>query len=142
MKASASETVPFTPQQMYNLVVDMDAYPEFIPWCSHATKRNETPEQFIAEMTFSFKGFRETFHTVDRLIPGKEVRISLEKGPFKHLESVWSFQELGPTQTRIDFSIDFRFKSRLMDLSLGPVFSQATKQMVSSFRKRAFELYS
>ncbi|MBF0589336.1 MAG: type II toxin-antitoxin system RatA family toxin [Magnetococcales bacterium] len=141
MKTVTSETVPFTAQQMYDLVVDMDAYATFIPWCAAARKLEETDEQFIAEITFTFKGMRETFRTLDKVIPGKQVDISLKSGPFRRLSSQWRFIDLEQGGSKIDFSIDFQFKNKLMDLALGSVFGTASKKMVATFRKRAFELY-
>ncbi len=141
MKTVASETVPFTARQMYDLVVDMDSYPKFIPWCAAASKRDETESQFVAEITFTFKGMRETFRTLDKVVPGEKVEISLMSGPFRRLNSTWRFIPTTDGGSRIDFSIDFQFKNKLMDLALGSVFGQASKKMVACFRKRAFELY-
>ncbi|MBF0186456.1 MAG: type II toxin-antitoxin system RatA family toxin [Magnetococcales bacterium] len=140
MKSVATETVPFTPQQMYDLVVDMDSYPEFIPWCTAAGKYDETDTSFVAEMTVSFKAVRETFRTLDTVEPGKRITINLMSGPFKELKSEWRFSEV-PRGCKIDFSIEFSFKNRLMDMTLGPVFGQATKKMVKAFRDRAKALY-
>lgn len=134
------ETVPFTPQQMYDLIVDMERYPEFLPWCVNGRKFHEEASHFHAEMTISFKGVREKFQTLDRLDPPHRVHITLISGPFTHLESEWAFTATGPG-CRIDFFIDFHFKSALMNLTLGPVFSHAARQMVGSFRNRALSLY-
>ncbi|MBF0610409.1 MAG: type II toxin-antitoxin system RatA family toxin [Magnetococcales bacterium] len=134
------ETVPFTPQQMYDLVVDMERYPEFLPWCVNGRKFHEEESHFHAEMTVSFKGVREKFQTLDRLEPHKRIHITLLSGPFSNLESEWAFSPAA-NGCRIDFFIDFQFKSTLLNLTLGPVFSQAAKQMVGSFRNRAVSLY-
>lgn len=139
-RQTSSAIVPYTPRQMYDLVVDMESYPKFIPWCSHGASHDVQEDRFIAEMTFHFKGFRETFRTLDRIIPGRQVRISLMSGPFSNLESCWDFTEV-PQGCRIDFYIEFQFKSKLMDLTLGPVFGVAAQKMVEAFRKRADDLY-
>ncbi|MBF0154353.1 MAG: type II toxin-antitoxin system RatA family toxin [Magnetococcales bacterium] len=140
-RREASETVPFTPEQMYDLVVDMASYSQFLPWCVKARKFDETPQQFIAEMTIAFKGLRETFQTVDTVIPGREVTIRLKSGPFRALESQWRFTPLDEG-TRIDFYIDFQFRNPILEMTLGPVFSAASKQMVEAFRQRAHALYN
>ncbi|MBF0138450.1 MAG: type II toxin-antitoxin system RatA family toxin [Magnetococcus sp. DMHC-1] len=133
-------TVPYTPQQMYDLVIDMDSYPQFLPWCVQARKYEVTDTRFMAEMTISFKGLRETFRTVDLLEPGRSIRISLHSGPFKHLENSWVFVPV-PEGTRVEFSIDFKFKSKLLELTMGPVFSTVTQRMVTAFRQRADIVY-
>ncbi|MBF0126920.1 MAG: type II toxin-antitoxin system RatA family toxin [Magnetococcales bacterium] len=135
-----SEMVPFSPQQMFDLVVDVERYPEFLVWCSKGRKTEVETSQFVAEMSVNFKGVREKFRTLDRLIPGEKVTITLVSGPFEHLESAWHFTAK-PNGTQIDFYIDFKFRSRLMEMTLGPFFNQAAKQMVSAFRTRAMALY-
>ncbi|MBF0584620.1 MAG: type II toxin-antitoxin system RatA family toxin [Magnetococcales bacterium] len=137
---SASTVVPFTPDQMYRLVVDMDRYPEFLPWCSKARKFECEPDRFKSEITFSFKGLRETFYTLDVIEPGRKITITLTSGPFRHLESEWLFTPVGEG-TKIDFFIDFNFKNKLIDLTIGPVFGEASRRMVDAFKQRAEKLY-
>ncbi len=137
---NASTFVPFTPDQMYDLVVDMDRYPEFLPWCSQARKFDCEADRFKSEMTFAFKSFRETFYTLDRVEPGRRIGITLTSGPFRHLESEWLFTPVkGGTQ--IDFFIDFNFKNKLIDLTLGPIFGEASRRMVEAFKQRAQTVY-
>lgn len=135
------EILPFTPQQMYDLVVDVDRYPEFLPWCVKTRTFDFRPNQFTAELTISFRGMRESFQTVDRIIPNQEVKVSLLKGPFSHLENTWKFQP-APGGTRVEFYIDFRFQNRIIDLTMGPLFSHAARQMVAAFRNRAHAIYA
>ncbi len=137
---SATTVVPFTADQMYQLVLDMDRYPEFLPWCAKARKYECDEEGFKSEMTFIFKGFRETFYTQDRVEPGRKITITLTSGPFRHLESEWNFVPM-EGGTRIDFYIDFSFKNKLVDLTLGPVFGEASRRMVDAFKLRAQALY-
>ncbi|MBF0424861.1 MAG: type II toxin-antitoxin system RatA family toxin [Magnetococcales bacterium] len=132
--------VPYTPRQMYDLVVDMDSYPQFLPWCVQARKYDITPTQFTAEMTIAFKGLRETFRTIDTLVPGRSIRISLLSGPFKHLQNSWDFIAV-PEGTRIEFSIDFKFSNKLLSVAMGPLFGNVTQRMVTAFRQRADVVY-
>ncbi|MGN7612755.1 type II toxin-antitoxin system RatA family toxin [Magnetococcales bacterium HHB-1] len=136
-----SEVIPYPPAKVYDLVVDVESYPEFLPWCVRTRKFAETPEQFIAELTVSFKGVRQSFQTVDRIVPNQSVDIRLRSGPFTRLISAWHFTSVEENATRIDFSIDFEFKSRLLNMTIGPLFTHAAKQMVSAFRSRAHALY-
>lgn len=137
-----TEIVPFSQSQMYNLVVDVERYPDFLPWCvkSRIIERNEN--QFLAELTVAFKGIRESFQTVDLLTPEHKVEVNLRSGPFRYLASTWTFTPLTPEKTQIDFFIDFTFQNRMKEMLLGPVFSQISKQMVSAFCKHATAIFS
>jgi coenzyme Q-binding protein COQ10 len=137
---NASTVVPFTPEQMYNLVVDMDRYPEFLPWCAQARKYECTDTSFKSEMTFAFKAIRETFYTIDRVEVNRRITITMTSGPFRHLESEWQFTPI-EGGTKVDFFIDFNFKSKLIDLTIGPVFGEASRRMVEAFKQRAQTVY-
>ncbi|MBF0438940.1 MAG: type II toxin-antitoxin system RatA family toxin [Magnetococcales bacterium] len=135
-----SETVPFTPAQMYALVSEVEKYPDFLPWCASTRVWDRTPTQFMAEMTVSFKGIRETFRTLDIVDPDKRIEINLKDGPFKYLVSIWTFSP-APNGAHVDFFIDFAFQSRMKEMIMGPVFSEASKRMLSAFKIRAAEIY-
>lgn len=139
-KRKASMIVPFTPEQMYALVVDMDRYPEFLPWCVKARKYDVEKESFKSEISFSFKGLRETFYTLDHVDPGRKITISNLSGPFRHLKSQWLFTPVAGG-SRVDFCIDFRFKNPVLDFALGPVFAEASRRMVEAFKKRAENIH-
>ncbi|MBF0589335.1 MAG: type II toxin-antitoxin system RatA family toxin [Magnetococcales bacterium] len=133
--------LPFSSQQMYDLVADVESYPQFIPWCTETRKFDIQETQFMAELTVAFKGIRQSFQTLDKIIPGKQIDINLKSGPFRRLTSQWKFVDRGPEACQVVFSIDFQFKNRLMDMTMGPVFSQSSRQMVGAFEKRARQLY-
>ncbi|MBF0164434.1 MAG: type II toxin-antitoxin system RatA family toxin [Magnetococcales bacterium] len=135
-----SETVPFAPEQMYGLVVDVERYPDFLPWCAATRVWDRTPTQFMAEMTVSFKGIRETFRTLDIIDPGKRIEINLRDGPFKYLVSTWAFAP-APKGAQVDFFIDFSFQSRMKEMIMGPVFSEASRRMLDAFKSRAAVVY-
>ncbi|MBF0296018.1 MAG: type II toxin-antitoxin system RatA family toxin [Magnetococcales bacterium] len=135
-----SETVPFTPNQMYTLVVDVEKYPDFLPWCSSTRVWDRTPTQFMAEMTVSFKGIRETFRTLDIVVPDKRIEVNLKDGPFKYLASLWTFTPV-PNGAQVDFFIDFTFQSRMKEVIMGPVFSEASRRMLGAFKGRAAQIY-
>lgn len=140
-KRNASVQVPFSARQMYDLVVDMDRYPEFIPWLVKARKFDITETGFKSEMTFAFKGLRETFFTNDQVDPPHRISIANLSGPFSHLDSEWRFTDI-PTGSKVEFSIDFKFSKKLVDLAMGPVFGKASHSMVESFCKRAEAIYT
>jgi coenzyme Q-binding protein COQ10 len=140
-KIRVSEILPFTAEQMYNVVVDVESYPKFLPWCGKARVWNKTDTQFMAEMSISFKGMREKFQTLDIIEPNKRIEINLKSGPFQYLVSTWHFHPVGEDRTKIEFYIDFRFSNRMKEMIMGPVFTQVSKQMISAFRKRAIALH-
>ena len=136
-----TEIVPFSQNQMYHLVVDVEQYPHFLPWCVKSQIYERTEKQFLAELTIAFKGIRESFHTVDVLTPERKVEVNLRSGPFRYLASTWTFTPLSQKRTKVEFFIDFSFQSRMKEMILGPVFTQVSKQMVAAFRKRAVVLF-
>ncbi|MBF0145000.1 MAG: type II toxin-antitoxin system RatA family toxin [Magnetococcales bacterium] len=140
-RRSVSVQVPFSAQQMFDLVVDMDRYPEFIPWLVKSKKFELTEKDFKSEMTFAFKGLRETFFTRDEIDPPHRVSITHLSGPFSHLDSEWRFTDLPSGGSKVEFFIDFKFSKKLVDLAMGPVFGKASYSMVESFRKRAEQIY-
>lgn len=139
-KIELSEIVPFSADQMYDLVVDVDKYGEFLPWCVGARRFREEENQFVAELTVAFKGLREKFQTLDTFSEGEWVEVKLLSGPFRRLENRWSFTQVDGG-CKVDFYIDFKFKSGLLNMTMGPLFTQASKRMISAFRERAEELY-
>lgn len=135
------EIVPFTQKQMYNLVVDVEQYPEFLPWCVKSRVCDRRDNQFLAELTVAFKGIRESFQTIDILTPDQKIEVNLRSGPFRFLASTWTFTVLDENRTQVEFYIDFRFQSRMKEMIMGPIFTQISKQMIAAFRKRAVALF-
>ncbi|WP_130470065.1 type II toxin-antitoxin system RatA family toxin [Candidatus Magnetaquicoccus inordinatus] len=137
-----TEIVPFSQSQMYHLVVDVERYPDFLPWCIKSRVLERGENQFLAELTVAFKGIRESFQTLDILTPEHKVEVNLRSGPFRYLASTWTFTPLSAQRTRIDFFIDFTFQSRMKEMLLGPVFTQISKQMVTAFCTRAVATFN
>ena len=133
---------PFTAQQMYNLVADVEKYPEFLPWCMATRIKSHEDNVMIADMVIGFKLIREKYTSEITLIPNKQVNINYKNGPFKYLNSHWKFIEDENGGCLIDFFIDFEFKSALLQKLMGAVFNEAVHLMMSAFEKRAKELYT
>ncbi len=131
-------------EQLYNLVIDIERYPEFLPWCSSAEIIEESSSELIADLIINFKAFTEHYRSRVSLTPPKngkaKVDVDLISGPFKNLENYWSFEARGD-QTKISFYINFEFKSQLFEKLIGMVFSIACQKMVQAFEARAKELY-
>ena len=137
--------LPHTPEQMFDLVADIEKYPEFLPWCV-ATRIRETKDNTVtADMVIGFKVFREKFtSTVTCHRPGR-IDVAYTKGPFKYLNNHWIFEpvsgEGGEDHCLIDFYVDFEFRSRIFQKAIGAVFNKAVRRMISAFEKRAGEIY-
>ncbi len=135
--------LPYSPQQLYDLVADIERYPEFLPWCIAArVRKHESDSDLItADMVIGFKVFRERFTSRARLDPdGQRIDVAYEQGPFKYLNNHWVFED-HPQGCTIDFYVDFAFRSRILQKLIEPLFSEAVRRMVSAFETRAGKLY-
>lgn len=133
--------VPFQPRQMYDLVADVDSYPEFLPWCTGARIRERKETLIVADLIIGYKMIRERFTSRVTLKP-EDLRIDVRyiEGPFKYLQNHWIFKE-HPEGCLIDFYVDFEFRSRFLQRMIQPFFNEAVKRMVRAFETRAEELY-
>jgi coenzyme Q-binding protein COQ10 len=132
--------VPYSSEQMFDLVADVARYPEFLPWCVGARVTDRTDAGLIGHMTIGFGPFRESFVSrvgFDR--PGR-ISVKYERGPFKYLNNVWEFSA-DPGGCKIGFSVDFEFRNALLRAAIGVVFHEATRRMVNAFLIRARAIY-
>jgi coenzyme Q-binding protein COQ10 len=141
-----TKPVPYSADQMYALVADVEKYPQFLPWNAAARIRSRSPiaggEVMEADLVISFKVFRERFGSRVTLYPG-EKRIDTEylDGPFRHMKSNWSFRDVPTGGSEITFFVDFEFKNALLQGIIGMVFNDAMQRVVRAFERRAKELY-
>ncbi|MDX8408315.1 MAG: type II toxin-antitoxin system RatA family toxin [Mariprofundaceae bacterium] len=124
-------------RQMYDIVLDIDAYAEFLPWVAESRVLSQTDGELTAELVADLAGVKHAFKTVDRYVAGKLVEIRLLEGPFRFLESVWTFDDQDDGRCKVHFSIEFEFRSMMMDMIASPVFATACKSMVHAFEERA-----
>lgn len=139
MRHEEKIVVPHAKEEVYNMVAHVDKYPEFIPWCKSAKLLKVEDGYNYYEILVKFGLFSHSFTTKDKFTPYDKIEISLVEGPFKHLESIWSFKSLAQSETEIDFFIDFEFKSVLLNKALGKIFVEANKKIVHSFLERISE---
>lgn len=130
---------PYTPEQLYALVADVESYPEFIPWCAAARVVEKEDKSFLADLVVGFKGITETYRSRVHL-KQQEIDIEYINGPFSVLENTWKFTPEG-NGTKISFYIKFQFKSALLQALIGGLFEKAAHKMVSAFEERAKKLY-
>lgn len=143
---SETRLLPYTAQQMYDLVADVASYPQFLPWTAAARIRSRVPqgdhEVMLADLVISFKVFRERFGSRVTLWPDQH-RIDTEylDGPFNHMVSKWQFTDTDEG-VEVAFFVDFEFRNRLLQGAAGMFFYEAMQRIVRAFERRAAELYS
>ncbi|MHA1528345.1 MAG: type II toxin-antitoxin system RatA family toxin [Alphaproteobacteria bacterium] len=139
--------MPYSATEMYALVADMAAYPEFLPWCSATRIRSrkqqaDGSEIVESEMVISFKVFRERFGSRVILRPdGCKIDVAYLDGPFRYLNNHWRFKPVGEATCEVDFFVDFEFRSRPLQAIIGVVFNEAMRRIVRAFEGRAEQLY-
>lgn len=133
-------TLPYTPDQMFQLVADVGKYPQFLPWCAGARVRTRTETELVADLTIGFGPFRESFTSRVSLERPHKVVVRYENGPFRYLNNQWIF-EADPVGCQVKFFVDFEFKSRLLQSAIGVVFNEAVRRMVNAFLTRARAVY-
>lgn len=126
---------------MFDLVADVARYPEFLPWVVAVRPRQAQGEFAVWDMSVGFRSLRETFTSRVRLERPGHIDVDYVSGPLKHLRNYWHFTPAEDGGTRIDFSVDFEFKSRLFERLAGAFFHEAFKRMVASFEARARNVY-
>jgi len=146
-KFSSKRRVRHTASQMFDLVADVERYPEFVPLCHSLKIRQRTPqpdgtEIVVADMTVSFKLVRESFTsrvTLDR--PNLKILVEYLKGPFSNLENRWSFEPTSDSECDVGFYLAYELKSRMLALLMGAMFDAAFARFAAAFEKRADAVY-
>jgi coenzyme Q-binding protein COQ10 len=139
---------PYSTRQLFDLVLDIERYPEFLPWCRAARILEREGGQMKAELVVSFKHITESYVsevTFSRPASPKEegiIEVRLLQGPFKHLSNHWKFTPMGDGGTEISLALEFQFRSRLLDSVIGMLFGKATSKMALAFKQRADALYA
>ena len=144
---SSKRRVQHSAVQMFDLVADVERYPEFVPLCSALKVRQRTPkpdgtEIVVCEMTVSFKLVRETFTTrvtLDRA--NLKILVEYLQGPFSNLENRWTFEPKSATSCEVGFYLAYEFKSRILGAMMGAMFDRAFRMLAEAFEKRADAIY-
>lgn len=142
---SETRRLPYSADQMYALVADVAEYPKFLPWTGAARIRSSVDKgdhtEMLADLVISFKVFREKFGSRVLLWPeAKKIDTAYIDGPFKYLESVWTFTDVDGG-CDVHFEVDFEFRNKLLQGAAGMFFNQAMQSVVRAFERRAAELY-
>lgn len=136
-----SALVKFSALQMFELVNNIEAYPEFLPWCSGSRIIQRVDDIIEAELLISKGGFKKSFSTRNTIDLGGRITVSLLNGPFSYLEGKWDFMPLREDASKISLDLEFEMSGKLASLAFGAVFNQICNTMVSSFIDRAKQIY-
>lgn len=128
-------------KQLFHLVNDINAYPEFVPNCVRSGILQEKDNNLIAFIEIAKLGFHKRFITKNTLIDERQIDITLVDGPFKHLKGCWKFVPISPSSSRIIFDLHFEFKNKLLEFTFSPIFKEIMLSMVNSFSRRARQVY-
>jgi coenzyme Q-binding protein COQ10 len=133
--------LPYSAEQMYELVADVARYGEFLPWVMATRVRSDSETEMVADMLVGFSAIREKFTSrVEKQRPD-EIRVHYVDGPLRDLDNRWRFRALGPHECEVDFCVDFTFRNVLFEKLAGQYFDRAFRKMVAAFEARAAQLY-
>ena len=136
-----SALVRYSARKMFDLVEDIESYPEFLPWCSGSRILRREGNIVEAELMINKGGFKKSFATRNKLDQGSRITMRLLKGPFTFLEGQWNFMPLRDDASKISLDLEFELPGKLSALAFGAVFNQICNTMVSSFTQRAKAVY-
>ena len=138
---SETRHLPYTPEQLFELVADVARYDEFLPWVVAVRVRSSSESETVADLVVGFNAFKERF--TSRVVKQRPARIVVDyvEGPLKFLHNEWSFDAAPEGGTNVHFAVDFAFKSRLFESLAGAMFDRALRRMTSAFEQRAAALY-
>lgn len=133
--------LPYSAEQMYDLVADVARYGEFLPWVIATRVRSDSETEMVADMLVGFSAIREKF--TSRVMKHRPERIEVQyvDGPLKDLDNLWVFRAVGEKECEIDFSVQFAFRNALFEKLAGQYFDKAFRKMVTAFEERAAKLY-
>tara|TARA_Y100000588_G_C13750912_1_gene709722 strand:- start:28 stop:462 length:435 start_codon:yes stop_codon:yes gene_type:complete len=135
-----SRVVPYSCEQMYDLVNEVERYGEFLPYFSQSEVHHRDDDEVQATLVVIAAGMSKSFTTRNRLQKNKMIEIRLVDGPFSHLEGFWRFDDV-PEGCQISFDLEFDFAGRMLSMLIGPVFEQVSNKMVDAFCDRAKDVY-
>lgn len=141
IKVQKSALVPYRAEQMYALVDDIRAYPEFLPWCRKAEELRRSDSEVEARLEIAHSGIHKSFTTRNQLQPGRRIEMHLVEGPFRKLYGIWRFEPLGEAGSRVSLELDFEFSSTLLKMTFGPLFNKIASTLVDAFIQRARKVY-
>ncbi|RDV26184.1 type II toxin-antitoxin system RatA family toxin [Alteromonas aestuariivivens] len=136
-----SALVAYSAQAMFDLVNDVESYPEFLPGCADSKVIDHQDSVMKASLLVTKAGMQQWFTTSNVLEPARRIEMTLVEGPFKHLRGGWTFSALSESACKIEFSLEFEFSNKLAELAFGKIFNGLAANMVNAFTQRARAVY-
>jgi coenzyme Q-binding protein COQ10 len=136
-----SRTLPYSAEQMFDLVADVARYGEFLPWVMATRVRSDSETEMEADMLVGFNALREKFTSKVLKQRPDRIEVIYLDGPLRDLDNVWLFRPVGESACEIEFDVEFRFRNALFEKIAGQYFDKAFRKMVAAFETRAAELY-
>lgn len=133
--------LPYSPAQLFDLVADVASYDEFLPWVVAVRVRSSSEAETVADLVVGFNAFKERFTSRVTKQPPQRIVVDYIDGPLKYLKNEWRFEPAPDGGTKVFFSVDFAFKSRLFESLAGAMFDRALRRMTGAFEQRAAALY-
>lgn len=140
-RVERSVLVPFSATQMFDLVAQVEKYPEFMPWCGGAVVSDRNERGMQASITIALAGIRQTFTTRNQHDYPNKIELELVEGPFSELTGEWVFLALAPDACKVLFSLNYAFSSRTLEALVGPIFNRIAASFIDSFTQRAQAVY-
>ena len=138
---SESRHLPYTPEQLFEMVADVGRYDEFLPWVVAVRVRSSSETETLADLVVGFSAFKERFTSRGVKVRPDRIVVDYVEGPLKYLHNEWRFEPAGDGGTNLHFSVDFAFRSRLFEALAGQMFDRALRRMTGAFEQRAATLY-
>lgn len=136
-----SAIIHYTARQMFELVNDIEQYPQFLPWCHASHLILKTDQQIEAKLDIAWSGIHKSFTTRNTLTPYEKIDITLVNGPFKHLEGIWCFTSLENQGCKVELELEFELTGHFFDRLFQPIFNHIANSLVDLFCKRAVDIY-
>jgi coenzyme Q-binding protein COQ10 len=140
-KYSVKKKINYSNKQMFDLISDVSKYPEFLPWCVSTSIYNKSNNIFFSDMEIGFKFIKENFTSKVTLIESNKVCSEAVSGVFKKMNNIWEINYISEQECEINLSIEFQFKSLILQNIIGKLFEKASKKMITAFEDRAYNLY-
>jgi len=137
-----SVLVPYSAQQMFELVDDVERYPEFLPWCGGSKVLAKRADGKTARLDINYLGVTASFTTDNVNVPGKSIALALKEGPFKKLSGKWTFKPLAKDGCKVEFTLSYEFENSVLETLIGPVFSQIARTFIDAFVQRAEAIHA
>ncbi|MCC7037295.1 MAG: type II toxin-antitoxin system RatA family toxin [Alphaproteobacteria bacterium] len=138
---SEKRILPYSSEQLFDLVMDIEKYPEFLPWCLAARVNEKKKADLSADVIVGYGPFREKFSSHVKFKKPREIEVHYLQGPMSQLENKWMFKDVRGGQCEVDFYIDFSLKTKLFEKIVDQFFHRALVKMINAFEARALQLY-